>query len=92
MATVARGTRRAWPRPGRARGDVLLPSGVTRTGAVEVHLRASDFVRHGHRDDPAYATVVLHLVWEDDRVEAGTPTALPGADRPRPSRWAPYAS
>lgn len=78
-----------WPllRPGRAgRGpgpDVreaafLLPAGIVRAGAVEVHLRASDFVRHGHPTDPAYATVVAHLVWEDDRADAGTPTLLPG--------------
>ncbi len=76
-------------RPGRAgRGpgpDVreatfLLPSGVTRTGDVEVHLRATDFVRHGHLADPAYAGVLLHLCWEDDRAsgEAGGPTPLPG--------------
>lgn len=87
-------------RPGRAgRGPgpdvreatVLLPSGVTRTGDVEVHLRASDFVRHGHREDPAYAGVILHLCWEDDRglpVTGGTPapTALPAGG---PHRWAP---
>lgn len=41
-----------------------LPSGVTRSGAVEVHLRASDFLRHGHMADVAYSGVVLHLVWE----------------------------
>jgi len=45
-----------------------------------MHLRASDFVAHGHADDPAYAGVILHLCWEDDRAPAarGTPTPLPG--------------
>lgn len=61
----------------------LTASGVTLAGDVEVHLRASDFVRHGHADDPAYADVVLHLCWIDDRPEAGSPTALPGGG------WAP---
>lgn len=80
-----------WPlvragRAGRGAGpDVreatfALPSGVTATGDVEVHLRATDFVRHGHADDAAYAGVRLHLVWEDDRAPdlRATPTALPG--------------
>lgn len=57
------------------------PSGVPLAGDVEVHLRASDFVRHGHADDPAYDGLVLHLVWEDDRGTArGTPTGLAGGD------------
>ena len=78
-----------WPllRPGRAgRGpgpDVreaafLLPDGVIGGGAVEVHVRARDFVAHGHDRDPAYAAVALHLVRLDDRAEAGAPQALPG--------------
>ena len=84
------GTLLPWPllragRAGRGPGpDVrealfLLPFGVARSGAVEVHLRAGDFARHGHDRDAAYAEVVLHLVWEDDRGDArGAPLALPG--------------
>ena len=54
------------------------PDGVVRCGDVEVHLTASDFVRHGHLQDPAYADVALHLVWVDDRPLRGAPQPLPG--------------
>ena len=74
------------PGPDVREATVLLPSGVTRTGDVEMHLRASDFVRHGHAEDPAYANVVLHVVWEDDRPaeQRGMPTALPPAQSAAP--------
>jgi len=37
-------------------------------GQVEIHLKSSDWHHHNHTDDPAYNTVVLHVVWADDRV------------------------
>ncbi|MFM7711006.1 MAG: DUF2851 family protein, partial [Ferruginibacter sp.] len=35
-------------------------------GHVEVHVKASDWVKHRHSGDPNYANVILHVVWEDD--------------------------
>jgi hypothetical protein len=61
----------------------LLPTGVTLTGDVEVHLAASDWVRHGHADDARYAGVVAHLVWRDDRKDPGVPQPLPGGGQAR---------
>jgi Protein of unknown function (DUF2851) len=35
-------------------------------GAVEVHVLAGDWFRHGHDRDPAYTKVLLHVVWYND--------------------------
>jgi hypothetical protein len=58
------------------RGAVIAgPSGVPLRGDVELHVRSSSFRAHGHERDPAYARVILHVVFEDD---TGADTPLPG--------------
>lgn len=74
------------------RGAILAAPGGLLSGDVELHVRTSDFRRHGHHLDPGYANVVLHVVFFHD--EEGE-TALPGGGcapvlalgGPQAARW-----
>ncbi len=41
-----------------------------RTGDIEIHLQASDWIRHGHNLDPRYNSVILHVVARADGPDA----------------------
>ncbi len=45
-------------------------------GNVEIHINASDWIRHGHSNDPTYNSVILHVVCFNDceirRQDGGT--------------------
>lgn len=40
--------------------------GITLAGNVEVHVHSSDWLRHGHQNDRAYNTLILHVVFRHD--------------------------
>jgi hypothetical protein len=56
---------------------IAAPWGLLR-GDVELHVRASDFHRHGHGQDATYNGLALHVVFWDDE---GEDTLLAGGRR-----------
>ncbi len=59
--------------------------GTMWSGNVEIHVRASDWYRHGHQTDTAYDTVILHVVGKSDReVQRTDGTAIPQMEIPLP--------
>lgn len=41
--------------------------GVDWAGCVEIHVKSSDWFQHNHETDLSYESVVLHVVWENDK-------------------------
>jgi hypothetical protein len=74
LRVIFRGRPGAGPGPDFRSAIIAAPGGLL-SGDVELHVRTSDFRRHGHHLDTAYGNVVLHVVFFHD--EAGE-TALPG--------------
>lgn len=62
---IYRGRRTGGPGPD-FRDAVIATREELLRGDVELHVRSSDFRRHGHQRDPAYDGVVLHLVFRHD--------------------------
>ncbi len=54
------------------RGAVIEIAGDEVRGDVEIHEATSGWRAHGHRGDPAYAGVVLHVVARNDRASGAT--------------------
>ncbi len=77
LGVVYRGRLVGGPGPDFRDAIIAAPWGLLR-GDVELHVRASDFHRHGHSQDATYNGLALHVVFWDDE---GEDTLLAGGRR-----------
>ena len=49
---------------------------TTLVGNIELHIKSSDWLRHGHQNDDAYKRLILHVVYEDDAKGAAGDTPV----------------
>ena len=40
--------------------------GLIWVGSIEIHIKASDWIKHNHQHDPRFDKVILHVIWEND--------------------------
>ena len=59
---IHQGKRNGGPGPDYLGATVAFPDGSVRCGDVEIHLESADWRRHGHRWDPRYRNVMIHVV------------------------------
>jgi hypothetical protein len=45
----------------------IVMNGIRHHGNIELHVRSSDWYLHKHQQDPAYNSVILHVVYEYDQ-------------------------
>jgi hypothetical protein len=45
----------------------LVIDGIELAGNVEIHLRSSDWSKHGHEQDRRYDRIILHAVYDQDK-------------------------
>lgn len=42
--------------------------GLTLVGNIEIHVNSSDWIKHGHEKDKSYDNIILHVVYNHDKV------------------------
>lgn len=45
---------------------IIEIEGIEEVGPIEMHIKSSDWIKHGHQNDARYNNVVLHVVYEHD--------------------------
>jgi len=66
------GYRNSYSGPDFSNGQILI-DGLVWYGAIEFHIKTSDWNLHQHQKDENYNQVIIHVVWEHDKVVNSIP-------------------
>ncbi len=67
IKVVNKGTRNKHAGPDFLEATLCL-NGKECRGPIEMHVKSSDWYAHAHQKDPAYANVILHVVWTHNKL------------------------
>lgn len=63
----------------------IKADGTEWAGNIEIHVKASDWMRHGHHKDPAYDSIILHVVGvADQRIRRSDGSLIPQVELTMP--------
>ncbi len=59
---------------------IIHLEGTDLFGPIELHVKSSDWYKHGHQNDPSYNNVILHVVYEHDEEVIQNGRVLPSLE------------
>jgi Protein of unknown function (DUF2851) len=66
LQIIKQGTYNVNQGPDFSNGNIKIDT-IVLAGNIEIHINASDWLKHGHTNDSNYSNIILHVVWNNDK-------------------------